>query len=46
MTLHALISEFARQTNRFYKTKSRIYVLLGDFSYFGQTPLVFFFFFE
>lgn len=43
MTFHALISEFARQTNRFYKTKSRIYVLLGDFSNFGQTPPVGFF---
>ena len=40
MTFHALISEFASQTNRFYKTKTRIYVLPGNLSNLGQTPSV------
>ncbi len=40
MIFHSLISEFARHTNRFYKTKTGIYVLPGDLSNFGQTPPV------
>ena len=40
MTFHALISEFASQTNRFYKTKTRIYVLTRNLSNLGQTPPV------
>lgn len=40
MIFHALNSEFACQTNRFYKTKTRIYVLPGNLSNLGQTPPV------
>lgn len=40
MTFHALISEFACQTNRFYKTKIRIYALVGDLLNFGRTTPV------